>query len=268
MRFSGHKRNRTPEEGHKENTQDFQQQLENLHKEIKVLKIDIKRLKDKDEKKDHLITTILKENKILKDIAILNEKNILELKYFNDELKNNIKELKDDNEELENKNGYLERKIDKLERERDKLYAIVFSCQLRKLLKKLLEFIFNDPFLSSGLEMIGKDIHFLLLPKELSSLNFDKYDIIEALDLLLDIIQSFTSKCDYTINYVNKEARSQIELRKRINVFDSYEEFFSFFDINKNYQDILIKLIPTYLFESIDNFTFEEKFSSLISKIK
>ena len=165
MQFSGHKRNRTPEEEPKENVKNFQQYLTNLHKEIEVLKNEIKNLKNKDEKKDELINTILEQNKKfysdnknLKDIVILNEKNIKELK-------DNNKELKDEIEEFKEKNEYLERKIDKLENEINELYPIVFSCQLRKLLKKLLEYISNDPILSSGFHMIGKDIHFLLIPK-------------------------------------------------------------------------------------------------------
>ena len=126
----------------------------------------------------------------------------------------------------------------------------------------------NDPVLSSGLIRIEKNILFLRIPEELYSFPFFRFDIIKAFNFLLDIIQSFSSDCDFTAQYVNKKSLYQNSLKRRINVFENYKDFFRFFDFDKKYQDILIKLIPPNFFETIDNYTFEEKFSSLMSKIK
>lgn len=248
MKFTGHKRNNIWEE---EPTEDA---IIELGKEIMVLKNEIKITKKKDEEKDKLINIILEQNRELK-------KTVEELKETVEESKETIEELKETVEELKEKNYYLKREI-------DDLYPIAFSCKLRKLLKKLLQYMVNDPVLSSGLIRIEKDIYFLKWPTELNSLYFSKYDIIDAFNLLLDIIKSYSLDCDYRAHYINKNALFQNSLRKRINVFGNYKDFFRFFNFDEKYQDILIKLIPAYFFETIDNYTFEEKISSLMSKIK
>ena len=120
---------------------------------------------------------------------------------------------------MKEKNNYLERKI-------EDLYPIAFSYQLRKLLRKLLEYIMNDPVLSSGLIRIEKNILFLRIPEELYSLPFLRFDIIKAFNFLLDIIQSFSSDWDFTAHYVNKKALYQNSLKSKINVFENYKDFF------------------------------------------
>lgn len=260
MSYSSRKRKRSQEDVPKEDDKEIQQNLEQLNKQLSLLKNEIVRLKQKDEKKDELINIILeknkninesidklkKDNKFLKDIVSINQKVI----------KAHEKTIN----ELKEENGLLSKEI-------EKLYPIAFSCQLRKLLKKILEYIVKDGFLSSSLTLIGKEVQFIL-PNDYSSQYFSRSDIMQAFKLLLHIIQFYTLDCDYKIHYVDKNAIFQIYLRKRINVFNNYTEFFKFFNIDKKYEDILIKHIPPYLFYSIDNYTFEEKVSSLISKIK
>ena len=223
--------------GHKRNHMSDEDPTEDaikkLYEDVIILKNELKTIKKEDKEKDKLINTILEQNK----------------------------ELKETVEDLKEKNNYLERKI-------DYIYPIAFSCQLRKLLKKLMEYIVNDPVLSSGLIRIKKEILFLRMPKELDSLHFDNYDIFNAFNFLLDIIQSFSLDCDYTAHYVEKKALYRNILKKRINVFGNYKDFFSFFNFDEKYQNILIKLIPPNFFETIDNYTIEEQLSSLISKIK
>ena len=134
-------------------------------------------------------------------------------------------------------------------------------------MKKIFEFIVNDRYLSSGLKKIGTEVYFIL-PNEYYSSYFSRNDIIQAFTLLLQIIQSYPLENDHKIHYVDKNAIFQDYLRKRINIFNNYSEFFRFFNINKKYEEILIKYIPPYLFYSIDNYTFDEKMSLLIMEIK
>lgn len=232
MKNLSHKRKRPQEETHKEDNNEMKQNLEELKQMVEIFQKEIENVKKKDEEKDELIDIILQKNKMF-------EESIIKLKE-----KNRI-----------------------LEEEFSKIYPVALSCQLRKLLKKLFEFIVNDKYLSSGLSKIGAQVYFII-PKEFYSGNFSKYDTIRVFTLLLQIIQSYPLDCDYKINYVDKNAFFHAHLRKRINIFNNYSEFFRFFNIDKKYEEILIKYIPHYLFYSIDNYTFEEKMSSLISKIK
>ena len=248
MKFTGHKRQHISEEDPTEDA------IKELSKEILVLKNEIKIIKKEDEEKDKLSNIILEQNIELKET-------VAKLKETVAKLKETVAKLKETVEELKEENNYLKRKI-------DDFYPIVFCCQLRKLLRKLLEYIVNDPVLSSGLIKIKKEILFLRIPEELNSLHFYKFDIIKAFNFLLDVIQSFSYECDFRAHYVNRKALYQNSFKRKIKVFGNYRDFFRFFDFDKKYQDILIKLIPTNFFETIDNYTFEEKFSSLLSKIK
>ena len=246
MKNLSHKRKRPQEEAHKEDYNEMKQNLEELNEDIEFLKKEIKSLKQSNEEKDELIKIILQKNTKI-------EESIINLKKDNNLLRKTIKELKD--------------KIHILEKELAKIYPVALSFQLRKLLKKIFEFIVNDRYLSSGLKKIGREVYFIM-PNEYYSSYFSRHDIIQAFIFLLQIIQSYLLDCDNKIHYVDKNAIFQDSLRKRINIFNNYSEFFRFFNIDKKYKEILIKYIPPYLFYSIDNYTFEEKMSSLISKIK
>ena len=239
MKKLSRKRKRPQEEAHKENDNEMKKNLEELKENIEFLKKEIESLKQSYEKIDELINIIL-------------QKNI--------EVEESIFNLKKDNKLLKEKNQILEKEF-------DKIYPVALSCQLRKLLKKIFEFIVNDRYLSSGLIKIGTEVYFIM-PNEYYSSYFSRHDMIQAFTLLLQIIQSYTLDCDHIIHYIDKNATFQDYLRKRINIFNNYSEFFRFFNIDKKYEEILIKYIPPYLFYSIDNYTFEEKMSSLIMKIK
>ena len=80
-------------------------------------------------------------------------------------------------------------------------------------------------------------------------------------------MQSYHLDCDHKMYYADKN-EIKVILRKRINIFIILLNFLDFFNIDKKYEDILIKFIPPYLFYSIDNYIFEGKISSLLSKIK
>jgi hypothetical protein len=239
MKNLSHKRKHPQEEAHKEDDNEMKQNLEELNEDIEFLKKEIKSLKQSNEEKDELIKIILQKNTKIEE-SIIN--------------------LKKDNNLLRDKNHILEKEF-------AKIYPVALSCQLRKLLKKIFEFIVNDRYLSSGLKKIGTEVYFIM-PNEYYSSYFSRHDIIQAFTLLLQLIQSYLLDCDNKIHYVDKNAIFKDYLRKRINIFNNYSEFFRFFNIDKKYEEILIKYIPPYIFYSIDNYTFEEKMSSLISKIK
>jgi hypothetical protein len=278
MKNLSHKRKRPQEEAHKEDYNEMKQNLKELNEDIEFLKKEIKSLKQSNEEKDELIKIILQKNtKIEESIIIIVDKAMFGflfmvlLKYFKNKkcflnIQENINLKKDNNllrktiKELKDKNHILEKEL-------AKIYPVALSFQLRKLLKKIFEFIVNDRYLSSGLKKIGREVYFIM-PNEYYSSYFSRHDIIQAFIFLLQIIQSYLLDCDNKIHYVDKNAIFQDSLRKRINIFNNYSEFFRFFNIDKKYEEILIKYIPPYIFYSIDNYTFEEKMSSLISKIK
>lgn len=276
MNFSGQKRNRSKgKESPKHNEiQNFQRinygrysqqsndiYLKEIDDKINVLKHEIDLLNNKEKEKDKLINRILKENEILlKQNEIISKRNEIHsrnIQLLNDLIylnKKMIKELKEENDDLKMKIN--------------ELYPIVFGCKLIKLLKKLLEYMVNDPELSSGLIKVQNKVHLLRkLPSFDLLLDFGLYEILVSFNKLLEIIQSYSSECDGTIHYVNKNAVNNSCLRKRIKVFENNQDFFSYFNFSEKQRKILTKFIPPYLFETIDNWTFEEKMSKLLTKI-
>ena len=264
MKFSGHKKYSKAEDNLKDEDkkltkyykineyerdeeQPNDQYLKVLSKEINILKNEINTLKLKDKEKEILMNNmILHMNKLNVDIAVLKDIITIDNK--------KIKNLIEENEKLKNKI--------------EELTPIIFGCKLTKLLKKILEYIINDPDLSSGLIRINNKLSFGRVPKIFFSLNFDIFDIIDSLNKILEIIFSYSSICNCRIHFVKKEAINNINYRERIPVFNNYNEFFNYFGINELHRNILTKLIPLDLFISIDNFSYEEKTTSLLAKIK
>ncbi len=264
MKFSEHKKYRKAEDNLKDEDkkltkyykikeyerdeeQPNNQYLKLLSKEINILKNEINTLKLKDKEKEKLMNNMILDivnlknsNQVLKDIISIDNKKIKKLIEENEKLKIKI----------------------------EVLTPIVFGFKISKLLKKILEYIINDPDLSSGLININNKISFGRVPKVLFSLNFDIFYIIDSLNKILEIIFSYSSKCDCRIHFVKKEAINNINYRERIPVFNNHKDFFNFFGINELHRNILTKLIPLDLFISIDNYSFEEKTSSLLTKIK
>lgn len=83
------------------------------------------------------IDNLQSSNQVLKDIITIDNKNIKNLIEENEKLKNKIEEL----------------------------IPIVFGCKISKLLKKILEYIINDPDFSSSLIRINNELSFGRVPK-------------------------------------------------------------------------------------------------------
>jgi hypothetical protein len=132
------------------------------------------------------------------------------------------------------------------------LSDFVFQAKLRKILKKILEYIVSDQYLSKYLHFDTKERiwSFISVPEEININGISSSQVLDALNTLLKIIFTYTNNASYTIHFVNKEAISDIRLKKKIEVFDNFMEFFRYFKI-ENLQNILTKIIPSHYFTTI-----------------
>ena len=166
----------------------------------------------------------------------------------------------------------LNSKINILESQRQKdqiiiaeLSDFVFRAKLRKILKKILEFIFSTDYLLNHLHFDTKERgwYFISVPKEININGISSSQILDALNTMLRIIFTYTTNTSYTIHFVNKEAISDIRLKKKIEVFNNFQEFFRYFKI-ENLQYILTKIIPLPYFTTIYNTEFDLKLSKIM----
>jgi uncharacterized coiled-coil protein SlyX len=132
------------------------------------------------------------------------------------------------------------------------LSDFVFQAKLRKILKKMLGYIVSDKYLSKYLHFDTKERiwSFISAPEEININGISSSQVLDALNTLLKIIFTYTNNASYTIHFVNKEAISDIRLKKKIEVFNNFMEFFRYFKI-ENLQNILTKIIPLHYFTTI-----------------
>jgi uncharacterized coiled-coil protein SlyX len=132
------------------------------------------------------------------------------------------------------------------------LSDFVFQAKLRKILKKMLGYIVFDKYLSKYLHFDTKERiwSFISVPEEININGISSSQVLDALNTLLKIIFTYTTNASYTIHFVNKEAISDIRLKKKIEVFNNFKEFFRYFKI-ENLQNILTKIIPLHYFTTI-----------------
>ena len=151
-----------------------------------------------------------------------------------------------------------------MENEVEEQSKFVFNAKIRKLLKKLLEYILKK-YYNSYMEYNERSnrLYFIDIPKILSGKNREFR--INALNKILNIIFNKTKHADYSLHFVSKNVMENNALRKDIIVFKKCDDFFQYFEITK-YKDILIKIIPENYFTSIDNIRFEEKIPDLLAK--
>ena len=149
------------------------------------------------------------------------------------------------------------------------LSDFVFQAKLRKILKKILEYIVSDQYLSKYLHFDTKERiwSFISVPEEININGISSSQVLDALNTLLKIIFTYTNNASYTIHFVNKEAISDIRLKKKIEVFDNFMEFFRYFKI-ENLQNILTKIIPLPYFTTIYNTEFDLKLSKIMEKAR
>ena len=161
--------------------------------------------------------------------------------------------------ELINKNKELGQKVDELDR-------FSFSAKLRKLLKKLLEYIIKKYIRYMKYEKDKNKLYFIESPIQ-GLYGRKANETINALNEILGIIFSYSKKSDYTIHFVSKKAEKNKVFKEDIIVFEKYKNFSEFFKLSKNCEKILINLIPEKYFTIIDNSDFKKKIPYLISKL-
>ena len=170
----------------------------------------------------------------------------------------------------------LNSKINILESQRQKdqiiiaeLSDFVFRAKLRKIFKKILEFIFSIDYLLNHLHFDTKERgwYFISVPKEININGISSSQILDALNTMLRIIYTYTTNTSYAIHFVNKEEISDIRLKKKIEVFNNFQELFKYFKI-ENLQYILTKIIPLPYFTTIYNTEFDLKLSKIMEKAR
>ena len=216
---------------------------ENRH-EIRSLKNKVNNLNFKNEalqKENHKLRAEINDLKLDKKELI---KEINDLKLDNKELRMLI-------EALHRKNDSLEKENEKHEKEIDLLSKFVFIAKLRKLLKKLLQYIIKRYFYDyMKYNPNNKKIYFNKAPLIYGLSN---YEIIKAMNKMLEIIFKNVKEN----NFVDKEAVKNEAFKKNVEVFQKSKDFFNYFKIQKSQENIIKQLIPSYYFTAIDNLSFD-----------
>ena len=221
--------------------------------------------------------------KILEDSLITVSNEMFQLKAYVKDLHSIINEQNSKINEQNSKINELNYKINELnyqinifeiQRQKDQikiaeLSDFIFQAKLRKLLKKILEYIVSQENLSNHLYFDSKERRwsFISVPNGISINGISNSQILDALNTMLRIIFTYTTNASYSIHFVNKEAISDIRLKKKIEVFNKFQEFFKYFKIEK-LQNILTKVIPLPYFTTIYNTEFDLKLPSIMEKVK
>ena len=207
--------------------------------------------------------------KILEDSLITVSNEMFQLKAYVKDLHSTINEQNSKINELNYKINIFEIQRQKDQIKIAELSDFIFQAKLRKLLKKILEYIVSQENLSNHLYFDSKERRwsFISVPNGISINGISNSQILDALNTMLRIIFTYTTNASYSIHFVNKEAISDIRLKKKIEVFNKFQEFFKYFKIEK-LQNILTKVIPLPYFTTIYNTEFDLKLPSIMEKVK
>ena len=227
---------------------------EKLYKEINKLKKYNARLNNK-------INDLKKQNsRQNKTIALLKYKTRRQdEKITKFEIENGIKEgkiirLEINNERQQEKIISQGNKIRDLEDKVKSLSIYVFKAKLRKLLKKLLEYIVKNYFHFIRFNKHENKIYFKFAPY-ISGLT--EYEIITALNSMLKVIFHNITLNNYIVHFVDEQAFFNESAKKDIKVFSKSENFFEYFHISMLHEKIIKELIPEHYFTTINNDEFD-----------
>ena len=217
----------------------FQHQLEITNRKIKELQEQNLKLNSK-----------LEEQKVTQEI----------LKFENYRLQQSFKEKIT----LENK---LLEKVDQLKDQVDELNEFHFKAKLRKLLKNLIEYLFQQFY--PNYIFFNKEtnkIKFFLFPRnKFKTIEFIKQNkIITILNNLLDKIFIGAKSNDYIVHFVEQRAEYNPYYRRYINVFKNTDDFFQYFNIHGIDRFVLLQIIPPNYFLEIYNFKFDKSIRDII----
>ena len=217
----------------------FQHQLEITNRKIKELQEQNLKLNSK-----------LEEQKVTQEI----------LKFENYRLQQSFKEKIT----LENK---LLEKVDQLKDQVDELNEFHFKAKLRKLLKNLIEYLFQQfyPNYIFFYKETNK-IKFQFFPRnKFKTIEFIKENkIITILNNLLDKIFIGSKSNDYVVHFVEQRAEYNPHYRRYINAFKNTDDFFQYFNIHGIDRFVLLQIIPPNYFMEIDNFKFDKSIRDII----
>lgn len=244
----------------KKDIHDLNNHIHDLNNHIHNLNNHIHGLNNRIYDLNHHIINIESENEnYKKDINYLS-KNIDKLLEEKKVLKSKIYKNENDIDELLLKIKDLEKKVLDLNK-----YA--FSAKLRKLLKKLLEYILQKYFKTCMYyNTDDKQLSFIKVPQILKIYGENERDCLNALNTILDIIFHYSKSSDYILHVVNEQVIKKKAIKKTIEVFPKYEDFCEYFKITPKQEKILITVIPEKYFTKINDADFEEKIPILISK--
>lgn len=200
-------------------------------------------LKYKTRRQDEKITKFEIENGI-------KEGKIIRLEINNERQREKITKLEINNERQEEKIISQGNKIRDLEDKVKSLSIYVFKAKLRKLLKKLLEYIVKKYFHFIRFNKHENKIYFKFAPY-ISGLT--EYEIITALNSMLKVIFHNITLNNYIIHFVDEQAFFNESAKKDIEVFSKSENFFEYFHISMLHEKIIKELIPEHYFTTINN---------------
>ena len=157
-------------------------------------------------------------------------------------------------------------KMDLLLEQVDELNEFHFQMKLKKLLKNLIEYLFE--------KFYPKHMFFNIIKNKMEFYNFPlstellmligKDKVIGTLNALLDKIFSRIKINDYIVHFVDSNATENKYLRRFIKVFKARYGFFEYFHIKAIDRKILLEIIPEDYFMVIDNFKFDKCIKELI----
>jgi hypothetical protein len=238
----------------------FNQQFQFLQKQLDELK---------EQKKAHEVKiNSLIEEKLAQELKInsLIEENLDQEVKFNNFKKTN--ELKIHAQEVRINN--LQEDITALNVQVKELDKYFFAGKLRKLSKKLIEYIINNfynSYMKSFKFSSSKRIYFVKAPR-FSKLNWAKdNDIVNALNRLLEQLFSKAKSNDLVIHFFDIKANKNDSLKKTYSVFKNKDEFFRYFNIIGNDKIILDTIFPKDNLTIIDNTSEDISIKNLLSEI-
>ena len=228
----------------------FQHQLEITNRKIKELQEQNLKLNSIIEELRFKFNSKLEEQKVAQEV----------LKFENYRLQQSFKEKIT----LENK---LLEKVDQLKDQVDELNEFHFKAKLRKLLKNLIEYLFQQFY--PNYIFFNKEtnkIKFFLFPRnKFKTIEFIKENkIITILNNLLDKIFIGAKSNDYIVHFVEQRAEDNPYYRRYINVFKNTDDFFQYFNIHGIDRFVLLQIIPPNYFMEIDNFKFDKSIRDII----
>ena len=180
----------------------------------------------------------------------IKEGKIIRLEINNERQKEKIIKLEINNERQEEKIISQGNKIRDLEDKVKSLSIYVFKAKLRKLLKKLLEYIVKKYFHFIRFNKHENKIYFKFAPY-ISGLT--EYEIITALNSMLKVIFHNITLNNYIVHFVDEQAFFNESAKKDIKVFSKSENFFEYFHISMLHEKIIKELIPEHYFTTINN---------------